>query len=90
MPTGPYEGNGEARDYKSGDYYIQCDYSSFKIRRSEARRTWDGYLVRADFWEPRQPQDFVKGTRDKISVEDARGESVDIFVEDNQVKAGDL
>lgn len=83
-------GDGKPRRYKSGDHYIICDYSGFKVRRSEARKTWDGNLVRSDLWEPRQPQDLVRGTRDKISVQDARGESVDVFVENNEVKAGDL
>lgn len=83
-------GDGRPRNYKSGDFYCICDYSGFKIRRSEARKTWDGFLVRSDFWEPRQPQDLVRGTRDKISVPDARGESVDVFVSDNQVKPEDL
>ena len=85
-------GNGKAREYKSGDHYCICDYSGFKIKRSEARMTWDGYLVRSDFWEPRQPQDFVRGRRDKISVApgQTRGESTDDFLTDNEVTAGDL
>lgn len=83
---------GQARGYKPGDWYIICDYSGFKIRRSEARRTWDGYLVRKDFWEPRQPQDFVRGRRDKISVPpgETRGESTDNFLEVNEVTIDDL
>lgn len=85
-------GNGHAREYKPGDYYCVCDYSGFKIRRSEARMTWRGYLVRKDFWEPRQPQDFVRGRRDKISVlpGQSRGESTDDFLTDNEVQPGDL
>lgn len=84
--------NGKARDYKAGDYYIVCDYSGFKIKRSEARMTWDGYLVRKDFWEQRQPQDFVRGRRDKISIPpgQSRGESTDDFLTANEVQAGDL
>ena len=85
-------GDGHARGYKPGDFNIICDYSGFKIRRSEARMTWDGYLVRADFWEPRQPQDFVRGLRDKISVApgQTRGESTNDFLTDNEVQVEDL
>lgn len=84
--------DGKAREYKPGDWNIICDYSGFKIRRSEARRTWDGYLVRKDFWEPRQPQDFVRGRRDKISVTpgETRGESTDDFLTANEVTVDDL
>lgn len=84
--------DGKARDYKSGDFYCICDYSGFKIRRSEARKTWDGYLVRKDLWEPRHPQDFVRGRRDKISVipEETRGESIDTFLSVNEVTVDDL
>ena len=85
-------GQGKARGFKSGDHYILCDYSGFKIRRSEARRTWDGYLVRKDFWEERHPQDFVRGRRDKMSVTpgETRGESTNVFLTDNEVQPGDL
>lgn len=85
-------GSGKPRDFVSGDWYIICDYSGFKIKRSEARLTWDGYLVRKDFWEPRQPQDFVRGRRDKIAAppSQTRGEATDTFVTANQVQASDL
>jgi hypothetical protein len=84
--------DGHARGYVPGDWYVICDYSGFKIKRSEARMTWDGYLVKACFWEPRQPQDFVRGTRDKISVTpgQTRGESTDDFLTDNEVTVDSL
>lgn len=78
--------------YKKGDHNIICDYSGFKIKRSEAKMTWDGYLVKKEFWEPRQPQDFVRGRRDKISVPpgQTRGESTDDFLTSNEVTVDDL
>jgi hypothetical protein len=84
--------DGQARNYVPGDYYLVCDYSGFKIKRSEAKMTWDGFLVRKDFWEPRQPQDFVRGLRDKITVApgQTRGESTNDFLTDNEVQPGDL
>lgn len=42
-----------------------CAYSGFRIRDGdEVRRTWDGHLVLARFWEPRHPQDFVRARPD--------------------------
>lgn len=84
--------SGKPREYKSGDYYILCDYSGFKIKNSEAWWTWDGYKVRKDLWEPRQPQDFVRGRRDKISAPpgETRGESSDVFLSANEVQPEDL
>ncbi len=38
---------------------------------------WDGKLVRADFWEPRHPQDFIKPFVDEQSVPDGSSEPVD-------------
>jgi hypothetical protein len=77
--------------YKIGDHNIICDYSGFKIKRSDARRTWDGYLVDKRFWEPRQPQDFVRGRVDKIAVppNESRSESPDTFIT-SQVLPEDL
>ena len=76
--------------YKPGDYYLKCDYSGFKIRRSDARKTWDGHLVHKDFWESRQPQDFVRGRADKIAVDEPRPEGDDQFLSTNEVQPEDL
>lgn len=35
---------------------------------SELRRTWDGFYVCEECWEPRHPQDFVRGVPDNPSV----------------------
>ena len=67
-----------------------CDASGFKMRRSEAKKTWDNRWVRKDFWEPRHPQDFVKGKKDKQSVAPARPERSNSFIVDNQVQPEDL
>jgi hypothetical protein len=70
--------------YKKGDWNVICDFSNFKCKRSECRKTWDGFLVRKDFWEPRQPQDFVRGRVDKIAVppSESRSEGSDTFTTD--------
>jgi len=73
-----------------GDYNVICDYLGFKLLASECRMTWDGYFVRADLWEPRHPQDFVRGVRDAQKVTIARPESTDIFLTANEVSRDDL
>jgi hypothetical protein len=76
--------------YKAGDNYVICDYSGFKIRASDARITWDGLLVHKKFWEPRQPQDFVRGVRDDSRPSKVRSEGEDVFLDTNDVQASDL
>jgi hypothetical protein len=78
--------------YDKGSWNIICDYSGHKIKRSNARYTWNGYLVRKDLWEPRQPQDFVRGRRDNMSAPpgETRGEGTDVFLTANEVTVDDL
>ncbi|NIW96980.1 MAG: hypothetical protein GWN13_01800 [Phycisphaerae bacterium] len=76
--------------YRPGDYYIQCDYSGFKIRRSQAKKKWDGLLVDRRFWEIRHPQDFVRGIKDRQAVPDPRPEGDDTFLSTNEVTQDDL
>lgn len=76
--------------YRPGDYYVTCDASGFKVRRSDCKRTWDNRLVHRDYYEPRQPQDFVRGRTDKIAVDEARPEPDDQFLDTNEVGVEDL
>ena len=75
--------------FPSGDYRVICDYSGMKIWKSQARLTWDGFLVRKDLWEPRQPQDFVTGRIDNQNVPISRPEQADTFIT-NEVLPEDL
>lgn len=77
-------------NYKHGDHNVICDYSGFKVKRSDCRLTWDGYLVRKDLWEPRHPQDFLKARGDKQSVDISRPEKTDSFLDTNDVTADNL
>lgn len=47
-----------------GDWNAVCYECGRKRKASELLRHWQGYYVCADHWEPRQPQDFVRGTQD--------------------------
>lgn len=76
--------------YTSGDHYIICDRCGFKVRRSQARKTWDNLIVCPFDFEERHPQDFRRGRKDKIYVDDPRPEGSDTFLSTNEVSASDL
>ena len=67
-------------NYKSGDWWLQCDVCSKKIKASEAKHRWDGYVVCEEDYENRHPQDFIRAKMDKISVPFTRPRSPDVFV----------
>jgi len=77
--------------YRPGDYYVICDECGFKKRASETRQRWDKRRVCSDTcWEPRHPQDFVRGRKDRQRVPDARPEAPDTFLEANDVTGDSL
>ena len=59
---------------------MQCDYSGFVGLASEMKQTWDGHWVLAKFWEPRHPQDYVRGRAEDTSVPVARPRSAEVTV----------
>lgn len=61
----------------SGDYNIISDLTGQKIKRSEAKFTWDGFLVEKTHWEPKHPQLDIKGRAEDISVPDPRPRKTD-------------
>lgn len=63
---------GYADYYAPGDYNVICDVSGRKLKVSRAKRRWDNALVHPDHWEPRHPQDYVKGVKDDQAVQISR------------------
>ena len=60
--SGPRKGKA---DYlQLGDWNAVCYQCGRKFKASELRRHWQGYYVCDKHWEPRQPQDFVRGVQD--------------------------
>lgn len=53
--------------FQPGNYWAVCDRCGFDYRIRELRMTWDGLLVCEKDWEPRHPQDFVRGVSDTIA-----------------------
>ena len=50
--------------YVKGDWKAVCDICGREFLMSELRRRWDGFMVCSNDWEPRHPQDFVRGVAD--------------------------
>lgn len=76
--------------YKPGGNWLICDVCGFKIRASDSRKRWDGMRVCREDWEPRHPQDYVKGRRDRQAAAIVRPEAPDVFLEPNDVTEDDL
>jgi hypothetical protein len=59
---------GRADYYKRGSWNVICDRCGFKYKAEDLRMEWDGLMVCAEkCWEPRQPQDFLRGIADPIA-----------------------
>lgn len=63
---------GRKLHYIPGSNYVKDDRSGFPMRVERTRGQWDNLQVDQRFWEPRQPQDFVKGVPDRQNVGIAR------------------
>lgn len=66
--------------FVSGDWNLICDSCGKKIKASEARQRWDGFMVCKEDYEQRHPQDFVRTKQDKISVPFTRPRPPDVFI----------
>jgi hypothetical protein len=79
---------GKADYYRSGDYNGICDRCGFKFKFSDLKLEWDGlYVCTANrCFEIRQPQDYVRGVRDNMSVPVSRPQAPDTFVNTNVVE----
>jgi hypothetical protein len=54
--------------YKAGSYNTVCDVCGFRFKADKLRKRWDGLMTCSKDWEPRHPQDFLRGVPDKQSV----------------------
>lgn len=50
--------------YDRGDWKCICDSCGRIVKASQLKKRWDGFMVDERCWEPRQPQDFVRGVAD--------------------------
>lgn len=58
--------------FKDGDNLALCDLSGRTCYVSDMRRQWNGLLVHKDYYEERNPQDFVYAIKDQITPAQVR------------------
>ena len=67
--------------FKSGDWNAICDRCGVRFKASELRKTWEGYMVCEQDWEPRHPLDFIRAPHPIAPVAYTRQEAPDQFVD---------
>lgn len=65
--------------YDNGDWNTICDVCGRQYKASQLKQRWDGLKTCSDDWEPRQPQDFVRGVADTQAPAWTRPEQADSF-----------
>tara|TARA_R110000787_G_scaffold5761_2_gene20718 strand:+ start:11096 stop:11494 length:399 start_codon:yes stop_codon:yes gene_type:complete len=59
--------HGKSPGYDAGNHWFTCDVCGFDFRASQGKKRWENFWVCHKDWETRQPQDFVRGRKDKIT-----------------------
>jgi len=80
---------GNADYYTHGDYNVVCDICGQKFKGSKCRMQWNNLFVCKVCFEPRNPQDFVKGIRDEQKAPIPRPDSTPVFIT-KPITPGDL
>ena len=67
--------------YKLGDWLARCDRCSDVLYASQLKKEWTGWRVCDSCWEPRHPQEFLKGHPDASNVPWTRPDDIDATLE---------
>ena len=70
--------------HKPGDWLYSCQRCGFTKYGSEIRQEWTGLRVCSKCWEPRHPQEFVRGLKDDIAPPFS-SKPLDVFLIPNEV-----
>lgn len=66
--------------YLPGNHWVACDRCGIAVRSKDAMKTWDDLVVCPNDWEPRHPQDFVRGVEDVTAAQGlVNSEPSDLF-----------
>ena len=76
---------GRADLLRVGDYNAICDVCGRKFKFSALRQKWDNTWACSADWEPRQPQDYLRGIPDNMSVPLSRPDPPPLFIQDEVV-----
>jgi len=68
------------RAYKKLQWNAICDVCGKKFKSSKLLKRWGGLIVCKQDYEPRHPQDFVRGRQDTQTPPWSRTESTDEFI----------
>lgn len=63
---------GRKLHFRPGSFYRTDDRTGFPMRAENTRKEWTGLIVGEGRWDPRHPQDLVRGVRDDQTVPDPR------------------
>lgn len=72
---------GTADHFVLGDYNAVCGECGKKCKASQMKRSWKGYYTCSPCWEPRHPQDFVKGVPAEQPVPWSQPPPADTFID---------
>lgn len=73
-------GHGKNPGYFAGENNAICDVCGFVYRSSKLRKRWDNLFVCGDDWEPRQPQDMVRGRADDMRAKITRPDTDPVYL----------
>lgn len=79
---------GRVLKFKMGSFYRVDDRTGFPQRAERTRQEWQGLIVDRSVWEPRQPQDLVKGRPDNQTVPKPRPLAPNFFVGPFSIQIG--
>ena len=71
---------GRKLHYRPGSFYRVSDRTGFAVRAEHTRLQWNQVMTELETWEPRQPQDLVKGVADNQTVPYPRTLGANTFV----------
>lgn len=71
--------------FVAGQFKRVCDRTGRILLARDTRKEWNGLIVDKNEWEPRHPQEFVRGVPDDQSVPEPRP-----YPEPNYVDPGDI
>ena len=71
---------GTELHYRPGSFYRVCERTGIAVRADRTQREWQGLIVRKEVFEPRQPQDFVRGVNDIQIVPYPRPRQANVYV----------
>ena len=77
--------------FKDGEYNTICYVCGRKRKSGEMKKRWDGIYTCMEDWEPRHPQDFVRGALENAIPPYVQPEGTDTFIDiSNPIKASTL